>query len=244
MKRLYSDLHLRPDLRDFEHTVSMLHKAANLGYKLIAVTLPPNRNDETSRRIRETCDQVGIDFATRVDLRPNTPNELLHDLRKFRRSFEIVCVLCHSKNVSRQAAKDRRVDLLNFPLIDYHQRFFDIAEAQLASTSLASLEIDIEPIFTSEPQTRIRLLSSLRRETIIAENSQVPIVVSGGASNERFMRRPVEMAIAASLFDLDKHVALDAVSKNPSTIVKRNREKLSSRFVAPGIRVLRRGKDC
>lgn len=244
MKRPYSDLHLRPDLRDFEHTASMLRKAANLGYRLIAVTLPPSRYDETSRRIRETCDQAGIDFATRVDLRPNTPNELLHNLRKLRRSFEIVSVLCHSKNVSRQAAKDRRVDLLNFPLIDFHQRFFDIAEAELASNSLAALEIDLEPVLTSNPQTRIRLLSSLRRETSIAENSRVPIVVSGGASRERFMRRPVEMAITASLFGLEKHVALDAVSKNPSTIVKRNREKLSPRFIAPGIRVLRRGKDC
>jgi RNase P/RNase MRP subunit p30 len=222
----------------------MLRKAANLGYRLIAVTLPPSRYDETSRRIRETCDQAGIDFATRVDLRPNTPNELLHNLRKLRRSFEIVSVLCHSKNVSRQAAKDRRVDLLNFPLIDFHQRFFDIAEAELASNSLAALEIDLEPVLTSNPQTRIRLLSSLRRETSIAENSRVPIVVSGGASRERFMRRPVEMAITASLFGLEKHVALDAVSKNPSTIVKRNREKLSPRFIAPGIRVLRRGKDC
>jgi RNase P/RNase MRP subunit p30 len=244
MKRLYSDLHLRPDLRDFEHTASMLRKAVDLGYRLIAVTLPPNRNNETGRRIREACDRDGIDFATRVDLRPSTPNDLLHDLRKLRRSFEIVCVLCQSKNVSRQAAKDRRVDLLNFPLIDFRQRFFDLAEAELASNSLASLEIDIEPILTSDPQTRIRLLSSLRKETSIAENSQVPIVVSGGASNERFMRRPVEMAVAASLFGLEKQVALDAVSKNPSTIVKRNREKLSSRFVAPGIRVLRRGKDC
>jgi RNase P/RNase MRP subunit p30 len=244
MKRPYSDLHLRPDLRDFEQTTSMLHKAVNLGYRLIAVTLPPSRNDETSRRIRKASDQVGIDFATRVDLRPNTPNDLLHDLRKLRRSFEIVCVLCHSKSVSRQAAKDRRVDLLNFPLVDFHQRFFDIAEAELASNSLASLEIDMEPILTSEPQTRIRLLSSLRRETIIAESSQIPIVISGGASNERFMRRPVEMAITASLFGLERQVALDAVSKNPSTIVKRNREKLSPRFVAPGIRVLRRGKDC
>jgi RNase P/RNase MRP subunit p30 len=244
MKRLYSDLHLRPDLRDFERTASMLRKAADLGYRLIAVTLPPTGYDETSSRIRETCDQAGIDFATRVDLHPNTPNELLHSLRRLRRTFEIVSVLCHSKNVSRQAAKDRRVDLLNFPLVDFHQRFFDNAEAELASASLAALEIDLEPILTSDPQTRIRLLSSLRRETIIAQNYRVPIVISGGASNERFMRRPVEMAITTSLFGLEKHVALDAASKNPSTIVKRNREKLSPRFVAPGIRVLRRGKDC
>jgi hypothetical protein len=39
-------------------------------------------------------------------------------------------------------------------------------------------------------------------------------------------------------------MARKSVSDNPVAIVKRNREKLSWQFVAPGIRVVRRGKDC
>jgi RNase P/RNase MRP subunit p30 len=58
------------------------------------------------------------------------------------------------------------------------------------------------------------------------------------------MRKPQELAALSYLFDLDKTVALDAVSKNPMTIVKRNREKLDPRYVVPGIRIVRRGKDC
>ncbi len=244
MKRLYSDLHLRPNIRDFEQTANMIRKAAKLGYRLIAITLSLNLGEEESQRIRSVCNDVGMDVATRVDLRPNTPNELIRDLRKLRRKFEIVCVLCESKNVSRQAAKDRRVDLLNFPSVNFRGRFFDLAEAELASNSPASLEIDMNPLLTSETPTRIRLLSSLQRETLIADGFNVPIVVSSGASNERFIRKPAEIAIATSLFGLPKQLALDTVSKNPETIVKRNREKLSPNFIAPGIRVLRRGKDC
>ena len=58
----------------------------------------------------------GLDLASRVDLRPRSQNELVGLLRRLRRRFEIICVLCESKEVARQAAKDRRVDLLNFPL--------------------------------------------------------------------------------------------------------------------------------
>jgi RNase P/RNase MRP subunit p30 len=244
MRRLYSDLHLRPNTRDSEQTRNMICKAAKLGYRLVAITLQPNCSEEETRKIETACDAAGMDFAKRVDLRPNTPNELVRDLRKLRRRFEVVCAICQSKNVSRQAAKDRRVDLLNFPSADYHRRFFDLAEAELASSSLASLEIDMEPILTSETPTRIRLLSSLRREASIADDFDVPIVVSSGTSNERFIRKPMELAITTSLFGLEKHLALDAVSENPANIVERNREKLSPGFVAPGIRVLRRGKDC
>jgi RNase P/RNase MRP subunit p30 len=41
------------------------------------------------------------------------------------------------------------VDLLNFPHLDYHKRFFDRAEAELASSSLATLEVDIKPLLLS-----------------------------------------------------------------------------------------------
>jgi len=91
---------------------------------------------------------------------------------------------------------------------------------------------------------RIRLLSNLRRETAVAKDFHVPIVISSGVSDELLMRKPRELAALASLFDLDETSAMEAVSKNPVAMVERNRGKLSSRFVAPGIRIVRRGKDC
>jgi RNase P/RNase MRP subunit p30 len=244
MKRPYSDLHLCPSLRDPEQTVNMINKAAKLGYRLIAVPFPSGFSEQGRQQLKSACVEAGVDLATRVDLRPSTPDELLRDLRRLRRKFEVVCAICDSKKVARQAAKDRRVDLLNFQSVDFHRRFFDLAEAELASNSLASFEIDTEPLLTLEGPRRIRLLSSLRKEASIAKDFGVPIVVSSGVSNDLFMRRPMEVAAITALFDLEGHLALDAVSKNPAALVKRNREKLSPRFVAPGIRVIRRGKDC
>jgi hypothetical protein len=52
------------------------------------------------------------------------------------------------------------------------------------------------------------------------------------------------MAALGFLFGLDEVSGLDAVSRNPVALVDRNREKLSSGFVAPGIRVVKEGKDC
>lgn len=244
MKRTYTDLHLCPNTRDINQTTAMIDKAAKLGYRQIAITFPPNCDQEGFQQARNACREVNLDLATRIDLNPNSPNELLRSLRRLRRRFELVSVTCDSKNVSRQAAKDRRVDLLNFPSTDYHRRFFDLAEAELASNSLAALEIDTQSLLALEGPARIRLLSSIRRETAIAKDFHVPIVISSGASNELFMRKPIEQAALTSLFDLDRESALKGVSKNPLAIVKRNREKLNPDFVAPGIRVIRRDKDC
>ncbi len=244
MKRLYADLHLCANLKDSEQVACMTRKASELGYRLIAMSLPSNFPKEKIQQLRNICKEAKVDFASRVDLKPRTPKELINSLRKLRRRLEIIAVMCESKYVARQAAKDRRVDLLNFPSISFRKRFFDKAEAELASNSLASFEIDIKPLLTLEGPARIRLLSSLRREAAIAQAFHVPIIISSGALNELLMRKPRELAALASIFDLDEASAMEAVSRNPFAIIKRNREKLSPNFVAPGIRLIRGGKDC
>ena len=50
------------------------------------------------------------------------------------------------------------------------------------------------------------------------------------------------MASIAYLLGLHETSALDAVSNSPAAIVERNREKLSSQFIAPGISVVKEGK--
>ena len=244
MKRAYADLHLRLNVKDAAATLRMINKAAALGYGLVASPLAPEARADEIAKLKTVCKEAGIDFASRVDLRPRTENELMQQLRRLRRKFEVVCVSCENKAVARQAAKDRRVDLLNFPLLDFRRRFFDRAEAELACNSLSGLEVDVKPLLVLEGPVRVRLISSLQREAAVARAFGVPIVVSSGVSTELLLRKPRDMAALAFLFGLDEASALKAVSQSANAIVKRNRDKLSTKFVAPGIRVVKEGKDC
>ncbi len=244
MRRTFVDLHLDLDLKDIERTEHMVRKAASLQYRLIGVSFSTQVDETEKARMRALCNKAGIDLASRIDLRPRTRGQLMNQLRKLRRKFEIVCVLCENKEVARQAAKDRRVDLLNFPATDYTKRYFDRAEAELASKSLASLEIDAKPILLLDGVARIRLLSSLRKEVSTAKEFNVPVVFSSGTSSELLLRKPMELAALTFLFGFDEVSGLNAVSVNPLNIVRRNRTKLNADFVAPGIRVIKEGVDC
>jgi RNase P/RNase MRP subunit p30 len=55
------------------------------------------------------------------------------------------------------------------------------------------------------------------------------------------MRKPHDLAAIGFLFGLQEETCLDAVSTNPASIVTRNRAKLDSKFVAPGITLLKEG---
>jgi RNase P/RNase MRP subunit p30 len=236
----YVDLHLCAPLNDVEKARKMIAKSSEMGYAAVGIPLPPNVKPVDVEQLRKICNDADLDFVTRTDLTPRNPGELLSSLRRFRRKFEVISVKCNSKPVARQAAKDHRVDLLSYSGTQPRDRLFDAAEAELASSSSASLEIDMSTLLSLEGFLRIRLLSSFRRETALAKSFHVPVVLSSGATDESLLRRPCDYLALATLFDLDASVATKAFSENPYSLVQRNRLKLSPDFVAPGLRVVRR----
>ena len=238
--RKFVDLHLRAPIKNLDQVERMVRKSSELGYRLAGILLPPHITRDQINQLQHICNGAKIDLVTRVSFSPKTPRELLHDLRRFRRKFEVISVTCTSKGVARQAAKDRRVDLLHFPATDLRKRFFDDAEAELASKALSSLEIEMAPLLLLTGFSRIRLLSRLRKEVAIAERFKVPVTISSGATNEYLLRGPHDYAAFTALFDMPMSSALRALSENPLAIVERNREKLSPGYVAPGIRVVGR----
>ena len=242
MKRLFADLHLSPPLNDFNYTCQLVKKAKKLGYHLLGFSTNLYTNKNSLISLKNFCKEIKIDFVSRIDLNPTNRNELKSQLRSVRRKYEVICVKCETKEVARQAAQDRRVDLLNFPSLFFKKRFFDHAEAELASNSLAALEIDIKPLIILKGSSRTRLLSFLRRETAIAKKFKIPIILSSGIEKITFQRKPQEIATLMDLFDFDASLALDTVSKNPYSIVLRNRAKLSPSYIAPGIRIIKEGK--
>jgi len=238
--RKFADLHLCAPIDDLKQVERMVNLSAELGYRMVSIPLSTNISRERIRQIKEICNKAKVEFVTRVDLMPKTSNELLINLGRLRRKFEIISVGCTSKNVARQAAKDRRVDLLSLCLAFPCKRFFDYAEAELASKKLVSFEIDMALILSLTGFPRIRLLSSLRKEVAIARKFEIPITISSGASDETCLRSPQDYVALASLFDLSASCALQALSDNPLSMVERNKAKLSPNYVAPSARVVGR----
>ncbi len=244
MRRRFADLHLLLNAKDEKQAALMLERASDFGYRMIAVPTDMSNHLEDSDRLGRLGQDFGLDIVTRLDLRAKSGGDLIRNLRKVRRRFELIAVVCDSKIVARQAAKDRRVDLLNFCGCNHRQRFFDLSEAELASQGLSALEVDIKPLLVMEGPPRASLLMNLRREVAIARSMGVPVVVSSGVSDVALMREPDALVALSSLFDLDHSSGLNSVSDVPFCMVKRNRDKLSSKYVAPGVKIVREGKDC
>ena len=233
--RRFIDLHLRPPVGGTDELELMLRFAAETGYSGVAAS-----DRALPQTLRSLCTELGLDLISRVDLRPRSARELTASLRRVRRRFEVVAVDCRSKAVARQAAKDHRVDLLDFSAsISTRARvWFDRQEAVLASGANCAYEINASDLLRLGPAAGARLLSIMRREIGNARRHGVPVVVSSGADSRLLMRDPRGLVALLDLVDVDEEEGLDMVSSVPWRMVETNRAKLSHGFVAPGVRVV------
>ncbi len=230
--RKFIDLHLIPG--DTDLSESMLNEASRLGFTGVGLTQDTRNRDSHDKKPREDS----LDIARRIDLRPRNPNELTSSLRRVRRRFEIVAVECRSKPVARQAARDHRVDILNFPTqIQSRRRVrFDRQEASLASGTNCAYEINLSDLLNKGAYVASRLLSMMTVEVENARHYDVPVVVSSGADEPLLMRGPRELAASMQLLGIGEEESLDMVSDVPRELVERNRRKLEPGYVSPGVR--------
>jgi ribonuclease P/MRP protein subunit RPP1 len=234
MTGLFADLHLCPALTDASKINIMIEQTYILGYKIVGINVSQLTRDKI-QIIMRFCKKQGLDFVKRSDLVPRNVSDLLRSLRRNRKKLEIIAVICYSKNIARQAAKDRRVDLLSFPVINIKKRFFDFSEAQLASSSLTALEIDMSSLLYNQGLQRTRLISYLRREIKIARKFGVPVVLSSGSNIPLYLRKPKDYEYLSHIFDMNNCEARKSLSDIPLNILERNRKKLSSDYIAPGV---------
>jgi len=234
--RRFIDLHLRQPADGADDLELMLRFSVELGYSGVAVASDRALPEGLGR----LCRDLGLDLIGRIDLRPRSAAELTASLRRVRRRFEVVAVDCRSKAVARQAAKDHRVDLLNFSTSPSTRRgvWFDRQEAVLASGANCAYEFNASDLLGLGPAAGARLLAIIRREVENARRHGVPVVVSSGADARLLMREPRGMAALLDLVEVDEEEGLDMVSSIPWEIVEGNRGKLSSGFVAPGVKVV------
>lgn len=229
-------------LEEPENPSEIFRLLSLLGYGMVAVSLP-EKLAEKFKDYKKTGGEFGIDVVSRINLTPSSAGELLQKLGGLRKRFELIGVLCGSKQVLRAALRDGRADLVLLPPSKLN--LFDDFEAELASNSNTILEICFSHFLGEGEKTVTKAFSMLYGVIGLVKRFGLPLVVSSGAKNVYGVKAPRDLAAFIRLFGLTVEEALATVSKNPKKIVERNRGKLDKSFVGVGVRVLCRegGED-
>jgi len=242
MGKLFVDLHVLSDISTESSSIpEIINMASMLGFNYIGLSSFNRHNIDMIGDLKKMFNEHGIDMVSRVDLYPQSVDDLKKDLRFYRGKVEVISVFCNNIHVARFAARDSRVDILNFSFLSWKSNFFDVSEAKLAAKSNSVLEINIVDILKcSNAGERIKTLRIMSENVRLALKYGVPVIVSSGARNVFEMRDPRAMASIVTLFGVSEFDALQFVSSNPLNLIERNRKKLSGEMVCKGVRLLGR----
>lgn len=183
--------------------------------------------------------ETNLDVIKRLDLNPRNLGQLNNSLRKNRWKTEIIIVNCSSKSVARQAGRDRRVDLVTYPISENWKRnYLDKQQAGLMRDSGSGYLIDVSELLTSDTYHLRKNIEYIKRNLWNTLKRDVPVVASSFATNHLELRDPYGLAALLSLLDVDEDAALEMVSTNPYSMVSRNRAKLKDSYIEEGVWVI------
>ena len=217
---------------------SLAERALVLGYGLLGFSLPLNEPDQSFEKAKRICSSLGLDASSRVDLAPESEAELRRLLNKVRRRFEIVAVCCKNASVARAACRDRRVDIVYFPRSE--KPLFRGVEAAFAAEGETAYEVRVGELAKLEGEELLGELWRVSIELGFACREDVPVLPTSFAFDEFGLRAPRDLiAFCTTVLGVDSRTAKYGISRYARDLVSKNRLKLSSRFVADGIWVVR-----
>lgn len=170
----------------------------------------------------------------RIDLRPKSKYDLLRSLRDVRTPFDIVAVECSNTQVSSVAFRDRRVDLVFFPVGRLQSRLSWLIPKKLKRP----VELNIADLLRNESSAESDLVRAINL-IADAQRKHMPLVASSGATDPFSLRAPRDMAAVLSVLGLEPSSAVDAVSDRPHSIIQRNLERREPDFISDGIKMVR-----
>lgn len=233
--RRFVDLHLKPPFHDMKVVERMACLAAEVGFHLVGLTFDFRTTREVRASAVKLFEDQGLTVMARIDLRPKSKYDLLRSLRDVRTPFDIVAVECSNTQVSSVAFRDRRVDLVFFPVGRLQSRLSWLIPKKLKRP----VELNIADLLRNDSSSESDLVRAINLISD-AQRKHMPLVASSGATDLFSLRAPRDMAAVLSVLGLESSSAVSAVSDRPYSMIQRNLERREPDFISDGIRMVRR----
>jgi len=224
-----------------------LSRARELGFRGVGAAVAvsqlmhaPQRFLDLMVEVRKRGEEEGVDVVTRlvidVALREGRVKALL---RRWRRKFEVISAHSVDRRLTAFACRDSRIDVVTMvPGTELMRGDF-----MYIRTLEKRIELLLAPLHEGGLRRRAEVLAEYAALVDLLKRKGLTnrLIFSSGANNLHTLRDPRSMAALLHVLGLGYEEALNALSINPASLVKENRDKLAGVVPVRGVRVL--GED-
>lgn len=236
----FYDLHLHSEFSEGKSSVEDFAKRAKtLGFRGIGFATyykDRKRVDRLKKTTVKVSKEVGIDIF--IGLEATTPEEL-KKLVDIRRDYDILLVRGTNLNLNRKAVQTKEVDILAHPEYDRRDSGLNHIMAKLAAKNKVAIEINFREILQSSKNTRSHIMHHIQENVKLCKKYKIPIILSSGAVSHWQLKDPKVLISMGCLLGLDLNESRDALLKTPESMIKMIKERGDSRWVRPGVKVIK-----
>jgi len=186
--------------------------------------------------ISKLIEEYPIEIITRLDIdgKVQTKNQIIPILRKQRRNTPLIAIKCYDPELTGWAAQDNRIDILSFP-INQIGKLFTNSVAKLMIKFEKHLELSLANLYLSPERMQIQVIRQIKQAMNIAKKKKVSLIVNSGSTSVNQLRSPWELISLTQTLTLSEDNQIDSFSKIPFKLVSKNKVKVSSDYIAPGV---------
>lgn len=181
------------------------------------------------------ADEFDVDVVPGIEIRASGPEQASGYLGNYRTNNVVLAVHGGPERMNRFAVAQDRVDVLAHPTAE---GAFDQATAKDAADHGVRVEFDLGPVLRGDGGPRVQHIRRLRTARDLVDHYDTPYVVTASARSHLQLRAPRELAALGDTVGLGAEFVREGLAEW-SRLAARNRERLSDRFIEPGVR---RGK--
>jgi ribonuclease P/MRP protein subunit RPP1 len=141
-------------------------------------------------------------------------------------------------DLNRKAVQTKEVDILTHPEFNRRDSGFNHIMAKLASANNVAIEINFREILLSSKNTRSQILHNISQNVELCKKFKVPIIICSGAISHWQLKDPKILLSMSCLLGLDLDEAKKALSETPEGIMKMIKERRSTKWIIPGVKVI------
>jgi len=184
--------------------------------------------------VSKLMEEYPIEIITRLDIdgKGLAKNQIIPILRKQRRNTPLIAIKCYDAELTGWAAQDNRVDILSFP-INQIGKLFTNSVAKLMIKFEKYLELSLAHLYLLPENARIQAVRQIKQAMNIANKKNVLMIINSGSTSVSQLRSPWDLISLAQT--LSNTSQIDSLSKIPINLVLKNKVKISSDYIAPGI---------
>ena len=209
--------------------------AKKLGFSgLCLVTNWTDEKDLASFRQKAESFRKDLDISVGVEIK-DKPQNIIKIVDKVKNLAEMILVHGGDLEVNRVAVETPEIDVLLHPELGREDSGFDHTMAKLAKKNDVAVEFGFNDLIYTYKLTRVRVLHNMINNAKLARKFNAPFVLASGAFNQWNLIPPSGLISFGRILGFQQPEIIMALS---DFIIRKNRKRLSGKWVMPGVEVI------